>query len=69
MIPLLVGLGVTELSVGAARVAETHAACARSTPARPQNSPARPSRRVDAAEVERLLAEAGHELGERGDGA
>lgn len=60
MIPLLVGLGVTELSVGAARVGETHArvsaldaaACvelARAAVAAPST-----------ADVERLLGEAGH---------
>ena len=70
MIPLLVGFGVTELSVGAARVAATHAACARARRRCGRgHSHARPLEARDAADVERLLAEAGHELGELGDGA
>jgi phosphoenolpyruvate-protein kinase (PTS system EI component) len=60
MIPLLVGLGVTELSVGAARVAETHAAVT----ALDAGAAAELARAAVAAsgiaEVERLLAEAGH---------
>jgi len=60
MIPLLVGLGVTELSVGAARVAETHAAVG----ALDKNAAAALARAAvaapDRAAVERLLGEAGH---------
>lgn len=60
MIPLLVGLGVTELSVGAARVADTHAAVS----ALDAGAAARLARAAVAAagpaEVERLLGEAGH---------
>lgn len=60
MIPLLMGFGVTELSVGAARVGETHArvsaldagACAELAQAAVAAS--------ETAEVERLLGEAGH---------
>ncbi len=69
MIPLLVGFGVTELSVGAARVAATHAAV-RGLDAAAAVQLARAALKAsDAADVERLLAEAGHELGELGDGA
>jgi phosphoenolpyruvate-protein kinase (PTS system EI component) len=53
MIPLLIGAGVTELSVGAARVGETWERVAQ----------------VDASAAERLLAEACDAGGERLDGA
>lgn len=60
MVPLLVGLGVTELSVGAARVAETHAAVS----ALDAGQAAQLARAAVAATgvpaVERLLGQAGH---------
>ena len=59
-----------ELSVGAARVAATPRGGARARRRRGRRT--RPRGRHcarDVADVERLLAEAGHELGERGDGA
>jgi phosphoenolpyruvate-protein kinase (PTS system EI component) len=58
MVPLLVGLGVTELSVGAARVADTHAAVRALEGATELASAAVAA--DDVAQVERLLAEAGH---------
>jgi phosphoenolpyruvate-protein kinase (PTS system EI component) len=67
MIPLLVGLGVTELSVGAARVAATRAAV-EALDARTAEALARRAVvAASAAEVERLLREAGHAAGEPGD--
>jgi phosphoenolpyruvate-protein kinase (PTS system EI component) len=68
MIPLLIGAGVTELSVGAARVGETWELVA--------GTDARDARRLlgeaveaaDASAVERLLGQAGHAGGQRGDG-
>ncbi|MDA0173122.1 PEP-utilizing enzyme [Solirubrobacter taibaiensis] len=69
MIPLLVGFGVTELSVGAARVAATHAAVRALDAGAVAQLASAALEASDAAEVERLLAEAGHELGEVGDGA
>ncbi len=68
MIPLLIGAGVTELSVGAARVGETweRVAATDSVTARRLLGDA-----VDAADadaVERLLGEAGYAGGQRGDG-
>jgi phosphoenolpyruvate-protein kinase (PTS system EI component) len=69
MIPLLIGLGVTELSVGAARVRETHA-CVQALDAAASEALAREAVAAgSAAEVERLLGEAGHAAGQRGDGA
>ncbi|MDA0185396.1 PEP-utilizing enzyme [Solirubrobacter phytolaccae] len=60
MVPLLVGLGVTELSVGAARVAETHAAV-RALDSGAASELARAAVAApDLAAVERLLGEAGH---------
>jgi phosphoenolpyruvate-protein kinase (PTS system EI component) len=69
MIPLLVGLGVTELSVGAARVRETHACVGALDSAASEALARRAVAAGSAVEVERLLAEAGHAAGERGDGA
>jgi phosphoenolpyruvate-protein kinase (PTS system EI component) len=69
MIPLLVGLGVGELSVGAARVAQTRA-LVRSLDATAAEALARAAAGADsAAEVERLLRESGHAAGELGHGA
>jgi phosphoenolpyruvate-protein kinase (PTS system EI component) len=66
-LPLLVGLGVDELSVGAARVGEVRAAVRSLDHAAAR---AAASRALDAEgpdEVLRVLDEAGHELGQGGD--
>ncbi len=69
MIPLLIGLGVTELSVGAARVAETHARVCALDAGVAETLARRALTAASAADVERLLGEAGHAAGERGNGA
>ena len=69
MIPLLIGLGVTELSVGAARVAEAHArVCALDSTAAEELA-RRALAAGSAVDVERLLGQAGYAAGELGDGA
>jgi phosphoenolpyruvate-protein kinase (PTS system EI component) len=67
MIPLLVGLGVNELSVGAARVAATRAAVEALDAKVAEAVARRALTAASAAEVERLLREAGHAAGEAGD--
>jgi phosphoenolpyruvate-protein kinase (PTS system EI component) len=68
MIPLLIGAGVTELSVGAARVGETWERVA-AVDARDAARLVRAAANApDAAAVERLLGQAGHAGGERLDG-
>jgi phosphoenolpyruvate-protein kinase (PTS system EI component) len=69
MIPLLIGAGVTELSVGAARVGETWERVAAVDAADARRVLADALDASGVAAVERLLAEAGDAGGERGDGA
>jgi phosphoenolpyruvate-protein kinase (PTS system EI component) len=69
MIPLLIGSGVTELSVGAARVGETWARVAQTGAAAAARLAAEAAEAADAAAVERLLAESGYAGGERRDRA
>jgi phosphoenolpyruvate-protein kinase (PTS system EI component) len=69
MVPLLIGSGVTELSVGAARVGETWERVAEVDTAEAERLAAAAANAPDAAAVERLLGQAGHAGGQRLDGA
>jgi multiphosphoryl transfer protein len=68
MIPLLIGAGVTELSVGAARVGETWERVAATDAADARRLLGDAVEAVGALAVERLLGEAGDAGGERRDG-
>jgi phosphoenolpyruvate-protein kinase (PTS system EI component) len=68
MIPLLIGAGVTELSVGAARVGETWERVATTDAADARRLLGDAVEAAGALAVERLLGEAGDAGGERGDG-
>ncbi|WP_051324894.1 putative PEP-binding protein [Candidatus Solirubrobacter pratensis] len=68
MIPLLIGAGVTELSVGAARVGETWERVAAVDSRDAARLVRAAANAPDAAAVERLLGQAGHAGGERLDG-
>jgi phosphoenolpyruvate-protein kinase (PTS system EI component) len=68
MIPLLIGAGVTELSVGGARVGETWERVASTDAAQARRLLGDAVEAADALAVERLLGEAGHAGGQRGDG-
>jgi multiphosphoryl transfer protein len=69
MVALLIGAGVTELSVGAARVGETWERVAATDSGAAAALLRRAAEAADAAAVERLLAQAGDAGGERLDGA
>ena len=69
LVALLIGAGVTELSVGAARVGETWERVAATDASEARRMLSEALDASGAAEVERLLAEAGHAGGQRGDGA
>jgi phosphoenolpyruvate-protein kinase (PTS system EI component) len=69
MVALLIGAGVTELSVGAARVGETWERVAATGAADARRLLGEALEAGDAAAVERLVAEPGHAGGQRGDGA
>jgi phosphoenolpyruvate-protein kinase (PTS system EI component) len=69
MVALLIGAGVTELSVGAARVGETWERVAATAAADARRLLGEALEAGDAAAVERLVAESGHAGGQRGDGA
>src|SRR4051794_19973567 len=68
MIPLLIGAGVTELSVGAARVGETWERVAATDAADARRLLGAAVEAADASAVERLLGEPGQAGGQRGDG-
>jgi multiphosphoryl transfer protein len=68
MIALLIGAGVTELSVGAARVGETWERVAATDAVDARRLLGAAVGAADAPAVERLLGEAGHAVGQRGDG-
>jgi len=68
MIPLLIGAGVTELSVGAARVGQTWERVAATDASEARQRLGEAVEAADALAVERLLGEAGHAGGQRGDG-
>jgi phosphoenolpyruvate-protein kinase (PTS system EI component) len=68
MIPLLVGFGVTELSVGAARVAATRENITALDARAAERLARRALAAADAAEVAALLRESGHAAGEPGHG-
>jgi phosphoenolpyruvate-protein kinase (PTS system EI component) len=68
MIPLLIGAGVTELSVGPARVGETWERVTATDAADARRLLGAAVEAADASAVECLLGEAGHAGGQRGDG-